>query len=148
MAARHRQAKRAALGRARPPVICQDCGKPAGLTTGAVIYPHRPDLAHKPIWRCLCGAYVGCHPGTEVALGTPGGPETRKAREAAHAAFDPLWRRKIERDGVPKHEARGAGYRWLAEQLGIHPDDCHIGVMDAATAWRVVDVCKPARCTA
>lgn len=140
MAARHRQAAKRASKR---PVLCLECGASAALVSGADIYPHRPDLHHKPFWRCGCGAYVGCHPGTRVALGTPCGPATRAARNAAHAAFDPLWRRKIERDGMQKHEARGAAYKWLAEQLSIPADDCHIALMDEATARQVSAVCAP-----
>lgn len=151
MAARHRQhgKKRAAADKLAR-VDCGECGKPAGLVDGRTIYPHQPDLSAKAFWRCaVCGAYVGCHDGTFKPKGSPCGPETRTARIAAHAAFDPLWRRKIEKDGVPQHEARGSAYRWLAAQLGIAGDDCHIGMFDAATARRVVEVCAPyQRCAA
>lgn len=144
MAARHRKAAKALNRQPVAPVICSDCGRYAGLVTGEVVYPHRADLHHKAFWRCCaCGAYVGCHPGTHQPLGTPAGPETRMARNNAHAALDPLWRRKMARDGVPKHEARGAAYQWLAEQLQIDPKACHIGMMDAAMALRVVEVCRP-----
>jgi len=125
-------------------VDCGECGKPAGLVTGEIVYPHRPDLHGKAFWRCAgCLAYVGCHDGTYRPKGSPCGPETRAARIAAHAAFDPLWRRKIARDGCAQSVARGAGYRWLAERLGIDPEACHIGMMDAATARRVVEACQP-----
>jgi hypothetical protein len=102
------------------------------LTTGAVIYPHRPDLHSKSFWQCDCGAYCGCHPGTTTALGSPCGPETRKARSAAHAAFDPYW--KLGK------MTRSAAYKRLADELGIKRADCHIGMMDAVTARRVVEV--------
>lgn len=143
MAARHRKAQTRALARGNQAVLCQECGQAAGMVDGRAIYPHRPDLFAKMFWRCDCGAYVGCHPGTIIALGTPCGPETRAARNAAHAALDPLWRRKIQRDGVPRHEARGAAYAWLADQLSMRPEDCHIAMMDQATARRVVEVCAP-----
>lgn len=125
-------------------VDCGECGKPCGLVDGRTVYPNRPDLAAKVMWRCaVCGAYVGVHEGTTQPLGSPAGPETRKARERAHGAFDILWARKIRRDGVSKSEARGAAYKWLAGELGIAPADCHIGMMDAATANRVADLCLP-----
>lgn len=146
MSARHRQhGKRKAEAERLARVDCGECGKPAGLVTGELIYPLRLDLHAKSYWRCCaCGAYVGCHDGTLRPKGSPCGPETRAARIAAHAAFDPLWRRKAVKEGVSGNVARGAGYRWLAEQLGIKPEDCHIGMMDAATARRVVEACKPA----
>lgn len=144
MAARHRK-KRAELRKTAPAKVgCGECGKPAGLVDGRTVYPHRPDLAHKRFWRCcVCGAYVGCHPGTSHPLGTPCGPETRRARNAAHAAFDPLWRRKMTQDGAPQHEARNAAYSWLAGELGLEIEKTHIGMFDLATAQRVVEVCAP-----
>lgn len=145
MAARHRQhGKRKAEAEKRARVDCGECGKPAGLVNGELIYPHRSDLHEKPFWRCsACGAYVGCHDGTYRAKGTPCGPETRAARIAAHAAFDILWQRKMARDGVSKGRARAAAYAWLSEQLGLPPEQTHIGMMDAATALRVIEVCRP-----
>lgn len=125
-------------------VACGECGQPCGLVDGRTVYPTRPDLAEKVIWRCAeCGAYVGVHEGTTQPLGAPAGPETRRARERAHGAFDPLWARKMHRDGVSKSEARGAAYQWLAAQLGVAPTDCHIGMMDAATATRAAEICLP-----
>lgn len=125
-------------------VECGECGKPAGLVDGRTLYPHRPDLATKPFWRCcVCGAYVGCHDGTFQAKGSPAGPETRQARIEAHAVFDPLWRAKAERAAISRGEARGQAYKWLAAELDISVDRCHIGMMDATTARRVVQICSP-----
>lgn len=145
MAARHRQhGKKKAEAEKLARVDCGECGKPAGLVTGETIYPHRPDLHAKPFWRCcVCGAYVGCHDGTYKPKGSPCGPETRAARIAAHAAFDPLWRLKAERDGIAPGHARAKAYRWLAEQLQISGAETHIGMFDAATARRVVEICAP-----
>lgn len=126
-----------------PPVpMCPYCDEPAVLVPGIVVYPRRPDLARKPVWRCRpCDAWVGCHDGTERPLGRLANAELRQAKQAAHAAFDPLWKRKMERDGVSKTKARGAGYRWLAEQLGIEARRCHIGKMSVEECRRVVEIC-------
>ena len=144
MASRRRQAKKLTKVRAAA-VICSECKRYAGLVTGELVYPNRRYLWAKKVWRCCyCpDSYVGCHPGTEVALGTPAGVETRRARRSAHLAFDDLWRRKMERDACEKFEARHAAYQWLADQLGINVQDCHIGAMDIATAMRVVEFCAP-----
>lgn len=112
---------------------CAECSKTAHLVGGEAIYPHRPDLYAKSFWRCDCGAYVGCHPGTANPLGYPAGPTTRMARSAAHAAFDPLWKSGKMR--------RSQAYKWLAERLGIPASETHISWMDAATAKRVVAAC-------
>lgn len=113
--------------------VCLECGGEGVLVTGERIYPHRPDLFAKQLYLCSCGAYCGCHPGTIKPLGHPCGAETRKARSAAHAAFDPIWKHQ----GV----SRASAYAWLAEQTGIAPGDCHIGMMSAEQARKVVMAC-------
>ncbi len=109
---------------------CIECGSGSEMVTGKRIYPHRPDLYGKMFWLCSCGAYCGCHPGTTQALGHPCGPETRKARSAAHAAFDPIWKRK--------EMSRHGAYAWLSAATGIEPEKCHIGMMTADQARSVV----------
>jgi hypothetical protein len=116
---------------------CPYCGEPSEKATGKEIYPHRPDLYEKTFYRCTpCKAYVGCHPGTENPLGRLANAELRKAKNAAHAAFDPRWKGQ-------KGRVRREQYKWLAEQLGISKDDCHIGMFDVDMCRRVVEVCRP-----
>ena len=117
---------------------CHECGGPSEIAQAEAIYPNRPDLwqrqdGTKPwYWLCSkCWAYAGVHPRTLQPLGSP-----------AHAAFDPLWRRRMRISNLTQNVARGRGYKWLAAQLGIDRKDCHIGMMDAATARRVVQICK------
>lgn len=124
---------------------CDYCHHPAERVTGDVLYGS-PRYANKVVWRCVpCKAWVGCHPGTEVPLGRLADAELRQAKSAAHAAFDPLWKRKMERDGCSQAKARGAAYKWLAAQLEIDRKDCHIGMMDTAMCRRVVRVCNGIR---
>jgi hypothetical protein len=51
---------------------------------------------------------------------------THAARKAAHAAFDPLWQQGFM--------TRGAAYRLLQQALGLTEDECHMAIMDRATA--------------
>jgi hypothetical protein len=120
---------------------CRYCQKPVVLLKhGASGYPYARNWG--PVWACLpCDAWVGCHPGTEKALGGVANAELRAAKQAAHAAFDPLWRKKILRDKCSKSKARRAGYRWLSEQLGIPYEQTHIGYFDVDQCRRVVEVC-------
>lgn len=124
---------------------CLDCpNDQAEFVTGAVIYPHRPDLADKKAWRCTsCGAYVGCHPGTVDPLGRPAGPKTREARQYVHSLLDPIWREAwrtypgaASRSRVT-HIARVRCYEWLADRMSLTADGCHIGMFD-------VDQCRTA----
>lgn len=121
--------------------ICDYCLKPAELVhAGETGYPYRRDYG--PVWLCRADlAWVGCHPGTENALGRLANAELRQAKMDAHAAFDPLWTRKMAKEGCSKSHARKAGYRWLAGELGIPPKACHIGHMDVEQCRRVVEIC-------
>jgi hypothetical protein len=123
--------------------ICPYCTVPARLTLGGEVYPNRPELFGKRLWICdSCGAYVGCHDGTTKPLGRLANAELRAAKSRAHAAFDPLWQAKMRQTNCSKWEARGAGYRWLSQQLGIKKELCHIGMFDVATCERVVEICS------
>ncbi len=107
---------------------CDLCGRPATLSTGRDVYPHRRDLWHKHFWTCHpCKARVGCHDGTTTALGGMATEEMRRWRSQAHQAFDPIWKKQ----GVARSEA----YAWLAEELGLPQSETHIGMFD-------VDQCK------
>lgn len=121
--------------------FCPGCGVAARLTNGAYVYPNHPDLADKPIWKCeVCpDAYVGCHPGGTEPLGTPAGPELRRARIVLHRDMvDPLWKH-ADRCGEyhPENEAarelirraaRGRVYAYLAAGLDLTKDECHVGM--------------------
>ena len=123
---------------------CPYCGNTAKLVTGKSVYPHLPELYGKYFYMCEpCEAWVGCHPGTKTPLGRLANMELRRLKSAAHAAFDPLWRAKIRRDKCTKAHARGAGYAWLADKLGIKVDECHIGMFDESLCRKVSIVCEP-----
>ena len=116
-------------------VICAYCDRPAERVTGKAIYPHRPDLFGKHFYRCIpCKAHVGCHPGSSAPLGRLANAELRKAKSAAHAAFDPIWKSGIM--------DRSAAYGWLAHALNISPANCHIGMFDVELCELTVAVCK------
>jgi hypothetical protein len=120
-------------------VRCDYCGQPAEFTWSSTHLYHGKDYG--PAWQCLpCEAWVGCHPDRRP-LGRLANKALRRAKVTAHAVFDPMITKKIRRDGVSKQQARGAAYRWLAEQLGIPGKDCHIGMFDEAMCQRVVEIC-------
>jgi ribonuclease HI len=121
---------------------CTHCSRPAELVTGKTLYPLAgPSLAGKMFWRCApCGAHVGCHaPGNGFGdgtrpLGTLANSELRRARNSAHAAFDPIW----DRGSMSRRDA----YAWLARELGIEPAACHIAMFDLVQCRRVVELVK------
>lgn len=124
------------------PVKCPYCGNDAKLALGTEIYPHRPDLAKKKFWLCQpCDAYVGCHrPNPKFGYkgdepyGRLANPRLRALKSRAHRWFDPIWK--------TEQLTRKQAYRWLALQLGISEDACHIGDFDEETCQRVADICR------
>lgn len=126
-----------------PSVLCPYCGEPAQLVDGAVIYPHRPDLADLNFWQCApCDAFVGCHKpnprfgydGTQP-LGRLANARLRRLKSAAHRVFDPLWRDK-------RHfKSRNKAYNWLANHMGLNVSECHIGMFDEVECLEVVRHC-------
>jgi hypothetical protein len=74
------------------------------------------------IWYCsACGAFVGCHEGTDVPLGLMADRDTRQARYELHKVFDRLWKKGPL--------ARDDAYRWLASVLNLPPEWAHISML-------------------
>ena len=123
---------------------CPYCQAEAVLKDTAALYG---GVSYGLAWICLnypkCDSYVGCHKGTAQPLGRMANKELRTAKSRAHRSFDALWKAKMKNEKCRKAQARGAGYKWLASQLGITPAECHIGMMDVAQCVRVVEVCAP-----
>lgn len=111
-------------------VICPYCGKPAALVDDEVIYGR--SYGHKAYWCKPCDAYVGCHKGTETPMGRLANRELRKWKMRAHAAFDMIWKCRYMR--------RYNAYAWLAEELNIPAEQCHIGMFDVDMCKKVIEV--------
>jgi hypothetical protein len=119
-------------------MTCPYCQRQPELVTGEAVYPHLPELWDGNFYLCRpCGAYVGCHKGTTNALGRLADAELRRAKMAAHKAFDGYWK--------PLGVQRGAAYRWLAEQLGIDRKECHIGLFNVEQCGRVIELVRRQR---
>lgn len=118
-------------------MFCQYCKQPADKVRGSDVYPSRHDLHPLYFWRCIpCRAHVGCHKGKgwDQPLGRLANAELRAAKQAAHVAFDPVWKSGLM--------DRTAAYKWLAETLDITEAECHIGWMNLHQCKSVVEVSK------
>lgn len=116
-------------------ILCPYCNNPTSLVSAGVIYPHRPDLAASVFYNCApCKAYVGCHKGTNKPLGRLANRELRTAKLKAHLAFDPIWK--------DNQLTRKEAYKWLATQLNITNEQCHIGMFDVEQCNQVLEACK------
>lgn len=122
-------------------VRCDYCQGQAHLVTGKVLYPHRSDLFDRFFWYCEpCDAYVGCHAKNKghgdgtVPLGRLANAELRRARGKAHTAFDAIW--------MSGRMTRTEAYTWLANELDIAPQNCHIGRFDAEMCRAVARIAE------
>lgn len=105
-------------------IYCTGCEKDveARLTDGAERYPHRPDLATIPFWKCdTCGNYVGCHHKTKnptTPLGCIATPEILDARKRIHALIDPIWKSgEIPRAKIYAHISRKLGKQYHTGEI-------------------------------
>ena len=115
------------------PVKCPYCGKQARCEDSKVIYGR----SYGFVWICRCKptmSYVGCHGGTKVALGTLADHPTREARKRAHRKFDPVWQKG--------HMTRKEAYAWLATELNMTAEECHISKFTIHACSQTVDACK------
>lgn len=121
--------------------VCPYCQNPAEyMASSSSLYANGKDYG--PVWICHgCKAWVGCHKAeygiSAIPLGRLANAELRKAKIAAHTAFDRLWK--------SGKMSRGHAYRWLAERLGISSKVCHIGMFDVAMCRRVVEIVSSER---
>ncbi len=78
-----------------------------------------------------CRGTHGAHPWGEPR-GIPADSITRSARQAAHKAFDRIWKRGV-------FKTRRKAYSWLSDCLGI--EEAHIGEMDLQTCNKTIALC-------
>ena len=115
---------------------CPYCGAEVVLKSAHEIY-HRPKYKNQFVWICSndeCGAYVSCVKDTTIPKGTLANPRLRSLRKGAHKCFDELW----ESDLMSRKEA----YIWLAEQLQIPVEECHIGLFTVKQCQKVKHLCS------
>jgi ssDNA-binding Zn-finger/Zn-ribbon topoisomerase 1 len=124
---------------------CPFCGKPVFLRDSSIIYNGK---SYGSAWVCSgfpkCDSYVNCHPGSIKSLGKLSDKETRIWRQKAHAAFDPIWKARLQRNkhrpGYHIGMARGSRYKKLARLMGLK--ECHIGEMNKKQCKKVIKICE------
>ncbi len=119
-------------------IRCDYCQQPAVYVDSEVVYGQ----SYGMIYLCTpCNAWVGVHSGTDTPLGRLADAALREWKKAAHASFDPLWQRKMEKDNIDKNKARTLAYYWLASQMKIEVDFCHIGMFSIEQCKQVIKIC-------
>lgn len=117
-------------------VICSYCGQLTKLVQGSEIYKtENKPYSKKYFYYCKeCDAYVGCHPGTKNSMGTVANRRLRKLRNSCHNSFDKIWK--------DKHLTRSQAYKWLAAELNISPEQCHIAMFDEQICLKAIQKCN------
>lgn len=108
-----------------------DCPEP-GCGSKLRLRPSRFGLFYGCERFPACRSTHGAHPNGKP-LGVPATAEVKKARIAAHDAFDRLWK-----GGGMK---RKAAYRWLTQAMG-RERQVHIGEMGIEDCRRVVELVR------
>ena len=119
-------------------VICQYCNGRAELVRGSSLFQDSKEFYYCKFWRCAgCKAHVGCHPGTDKPLGTLAKQNLRRLRCIVHLAFDKRWKNgRVKK----RRRKRSAAYIWLAAELGIPVEQCHVGMFDERMCERALEV--------
>jgi hypothetical protein len=124
------------------PPICPYCGKPSVLVADSTVYARSYGSM---VYLCApCKAWVGVHKNTNppIPLGRLATAELRALKIRAHAAFDKLWRAAIKFRKWRRNKARNLAYAWLAREMGIEVDRCHIGMFDIDQTNQAIAICE------
>jgi hypothetical protein len=121
--------------------ICVECGGRGEMVGGAKVHPNKPERHNRIFYLCKCGAFVSCHPGTAFAAGRPAHGPVRYLRHKAHQALDAIWCGSGRVKGIATGYARHKAYKWLAAQMNIPVEECHIGRFGAAECRLVIELC-------
>lgn len=129
------------------PTTCRYCGGPVDLVHNSVVYSGQAYGDWPYVYACAdreCNSYVGVHPRTDIPLGTLANAQLRQARRAAKEAFNPLWvgMAGMRAKSVANKARRTAAYTWLAGELGIPVEQCHIAWFDIDMCYATVVACK------
>ena len=120
---------------------CPYCKGPTVIRGPEFVYGDKAQKDWSPVWVCQnypdCDAYVGCHPGGKIPLGTPARKALRLKRMRQKDRFNSIWMLKKEREEDKK--SRTKAYTWLASELGIKKEYCHFGMF---TEPRITKVSK------
>lgn len=121
--------------------ICPYCGNPSVWMQDAKVYGRSYGGY---VYACLpCDAFVGCHKQgkNNETKGTLANKDLRDLRCAAHRLFDPMWKVAVRERGWSKSKARRIAYAWLARELGLSVENCHIGHLRDDDVKRVITAC-------
>lgn len=115
---------------------CPYCEAKAILTSSETVYhTDKYGLMYVCSNFPKCDTYVGCHKDSGRPLGTLANARLRSLRTSAHKHFDKLWKAGFIRN-------RRTAYIWLASNMNIDIDKCHIGMFNEEQCLEVIHICR------
>ena len=118
------------------PIRCPYCGSHAVLKSADGIY--KDNSKNMMLYVCSrypkCDAYVRCHAGTTIPVGSMANHELRALRKTAHDYFD-----KLHKSGLMTKED---AYHWLAATVDAPMKHAHIGHLSEYYCKKVIDKSK------
>ena len=105
------------------PCRCDNCGsKRIACTDNKVLYGKNQGK-WPVIWYCYdCKAAVSCHPDSQIPMGKMATQAVRSLRRKAHKVFDKIFKKH--------YMTRTDAYAWLANNMSIPRNECHISNFD------------------
>ena len=86
-------------------------------------------------WKCnRCHSRVSCHPGTNIPMGHMTDTRGRMMRKFLHNIFDELWQKQ--------YMSRDEAYEWLAIELLIKRENCHISRLTKEQLQIAINICS------
>lgn len=118
------------------PTRCPYCGSTVVLKSADGIY--RDNSKNAMLYVCSkypkCDAYVRCHAGTKIPVGSMANHELRSLRKTAHDYFDQLHKSGF----MTKEDA----YYWLAATVDAPMKHAHIGHLSEYYCKKVIEQSK------
>lgn len=127
---------------------CPYCYSATELIDSAELY--RDGTSYGWAYICRpCKAWVGCHKGTENALGRLADAELRAKKQATHKVFDRLHTTNLIDRLHPQHKKskgtrRSRAYLWLSLRMGVDYRDCHIGMFTPEQCEQAISIVNQA----
>lgn len=132
-------------------ITCPYCKGPATYYESSAPFYQGRDYG--ALWACVpCDAQVGTHPDGRP-LGTLANKRLRIERKRVKEFFNPLWMDvHAAYPGIPirvghvRQIMRTRAYQWLAEQMKLSAEECHVAMFDEARcrwAIQIIEDMKP-----
>ena len=119
-------------------IKCPYCGASAHLRPASALGKTGTVYNGRRFYVCarypLCDSYVEAHKASGLPMGALANKDLRRRRQEAHRAMERLW--------VQGYMTRSEAYRYIQTQMGLPPEDAHIGKFSEYRCDEVIRLCE------